>query len=243
MKKTFAVFCLTILILISIGLMSCRIEDNTLEPISRTISTEKGYRNFSEISVSNGFQLFITQDGTESVRIETSQNLLPYIISYQKDGLIVLKREENIHFAGNAVVKIFVSVKDLNQIYASGGSIVKGETVLSSTNLGLDFSGGSILNAKINSRIINGNFSGGSIFDLTGTSEVFNIVGSGGCILDGSRHQTDNLTANISGGSIFNMTVHNSLSLIASGGSIITYYGDGKVLSNITSGGSIVTKK
>jgi len=229
--------------LLTLGISSCEIEDHFLTPVGNSVTVKKSFSNYSEISVGSGFQLYLKQDGTESVEIQTNENLLPYIESYQKGNMIYFYREENVNFTGNAIVKIYVSAKEINALEATGGSSIRAETDLTSDNLALNFSGGSSLQAEIISKNLLANLSGGSTFDISGKSSSLLINGSGGSIVNGVNHQTDYLTANFSGGSILYMTVNKNLSLSLSGGSIINYYGDGIVVSSINTGGSRVIKK
>jgi hypothetical protein len=242
MRLSKQIFIVVVISLISFALSSCRMEDGFLEPMGNIVTVNKSFSNYSEISVSSGFQLYLKQDGTESVEIETNDNLLPYIVAYQKGRVLTFERDNRVNFSRNSIVRIYVSAKTLSALSASGGSSLRAETAINSDNLGLNFSGGSRLKAEINSESIFANISGGSTFDFSGKSNTLILNGSGGSIVNGSSHQTESLTAEISGGSILNLTVNKTLSINVSGGSIINYSGNGVIISSIVTGGSRVLK-
>ena len=243
MNKLRKVVLLSLSLIIFLAFMGCLIDRHEIHAAGDIKKVKKDFSNYSAISVSNGFELIIKQDGSESVEIEADENLLSHIEAIQRGESIEFGIKDHISFGRNSSVKIYVSVKNLHAIEGSGGSEIKSETGIKSDNLAIDLSGGSEFKSRIESRKTVIELSGGSEMTLTGKSDEFVVSCSGGSKIKASDLTADNLVAELSGGSSVHLIVTGQLSVDASGGSSVTYSGGGTIKASDLSGGSEINKK
>jgi hypothetical protein len=232
-----------VLILLSaVLLFACSREQ--IHPAGSIIQRERNLTGFSAIEVNSGMELVLKQDSSEKVVIETYENIQNIILSEKIGNLLVFKLPPNTNIQRDAKIRIFVSVKNLTALKATGGSRISSQTVLKFPSLIADISGGGGFSALYECNSMSMNLSGGSYFRATGgAAKDLNLIASGGSNFDAFDFSCDNFTCDASGGSRVNITVNSSLRVKASGGSEINYRGSGNVVFADLSGGSKLNKR
>jgi hypothetical protein len=239
MKKTKFICLLCFYI---ICLASCN-KDELITPTGVVTKVDKQFTSYTSIEANSGFDVFITFDNTENVQIETNENIQQYVVATQTGNKLLFKRTDNINFAPNTVVKVYVSAKKLTEIAGTGGTNFTVTNKFISDNLTLNLSGGGKFSADIQCKSFNATISGGGNLNLLGTSDNFQINSTGGSKFVDFGFVVKNFTCDISGGGEGNITMNDKLDVIASGGSIIRYKGTGKVNSQNLTGGSQLLKQ
>jgi hypothetical protein len=240
MKKAFFFF-----VFVSLSLLTgCdEIQNNFLQNTIRnsgiTVKQEVNFTNFSEIDIKSGFELFLKQDGTESILIVTDQDVLPYIEYFRKGDKITF-RMKNGYQAIRKSVQIFISAKNISELSGSGGSSLVAESVLEGNKIKLVLSGGSSFTGKINVDKMHVLQSGGSNSKISGSTVNLNAKLSGGSELIGPDYVVEYLDLDFSGGSNANLTVTGELLVSGSGGSKLKYSGGGLIVKSSLSGGSSI---
>lgn len=186
--------------------------------------------NFNEISVSSGIDLYLNQSGTESGRIVGDIELAEKVV-IEKDGKkLRIKFKENTSWTGffrkQQSVKVFINLKTLNGLSASGGSDVYTQNTLKSDKLTLNTSGGSDVKINLVCKDIIIEASGGSDVNLIGSANNMELRTSGGSDIDAHKFSVDYAKVNSSGGSDANIHVNKALEADASGGSDVRFSGN-----------------
>lgn len=230
-----------ILLLVSF-LTACK-KANEITPSGTATIIEKEFTDYSAVETSGGFDIILTFNNSEKVQIETNPNIQPYIISTKVGNKLVFKRADNIYFASNTIVKIYISAKKMNEINASGGSHVTATNRYEIDNLNAIFSGGSHFTADLKCNNLNLTTSGGGKTFLTGTADLLTLNSSGGSDFSDFNFIVKKFTCDVSGGGDVNLTVNEKLDVTASGGSTISYKGSGVVgIKNLTGGSQLIKK-
>jgi hypothetical protein len=240
MKKAFVLFVF-ICSCLSTGCYDFLQNTTKINNSGITSKQEVTFTNFSQIEIHTGFELFLNQNGTESISIVADKNVLPHIEYFQKGDKIIF-RMENGYQATYKSVQIFISAKDISRLSGSGGSSLIAESVLEGNEIELSLSGGSIFTGEININKIYISQSGGSISKVSGNTINLNADLSGGSQIIGQNYVVKYLDLNLSGGSNANLTVTDEISIRGSGGSSLKYSGTGRVIKSSLSGGSSVKK-
>jgi hypothetical protein len=243
MNKLRKIIVLFFVLCVPIALMSCFIDNHTVHSSGNKTRIKKDFSNFSGISVGSGFELIIKFDNSESVEIETSDNLIPYIIAEQNGSSLKFRTQNNVHFDNRSDVKIYVSAKKLNAIDGSGGSIIRAENNFITDDLALELSGGSEFKSMVECDKFTTSLSGGSTAQISGKSGQIVVELSGGSKIKGKDFSSEDLVASLSGGSIISLIVNGKLTVNASGGSHVNYTGTGIVQTSDLSGGSEINNK
>eukprot|EP01132_Coremiostelium_polycephalum_P014900 gene14900-18051_t len=191
--------------------------------------------DFNEIVVSSGIDLYLTQAGSENIKLVGDEELIQNIEVEKKGNTLSIKYKEGMTwrrvFKGKSA-KAYVSFKNLNSLVASGGSDVFTQNEIKSDKLNLRASGGSDLKLKVTVRDLDLRASGGSDVNLSGSATNMQISSSGGSDINAFDLIAENAKVTSSGGSDANVHVTKALEATASGGSDIHYKGDPSVRNN-----------
>ncbi len=216
-------------------------EYELIMPSGGVRSFQRNTRSFDRINVSNGIELYITQDNRNSLIVETNSNLHEFIITEVKDRTLRIYRDRSVRFFGNPRVKVFISCNYLETIHSSGGGLVEFETLWYGNSLGCYLSGGGELYADLDLLDFDLSLSGGSYAETYGFADNLYITSSGGSRLISNELQSQYCNINISGGGLARVRVAQRLNVDASGGSKVLFIGNPFITSNL-SGGSIVAR-
>ena len=203
--------------------------------------------SFSGLVTSSGIDVYLTQGNDEKLTIEAKGVEKEDVVTEVRNGTLRLtidRRGANFfNFGRNRYVKAYVTFRQLSKLTASGGSDVFGQGKLTFRTLAIAVSGGSDIKLNLTADELNASASGGADLLLEGQARSLNADGSGGADLDARKLVVETGNANSSGGADVYINATRELSLKASGGSDIYYYGPARVASQNKSGGSDITRK
>jgi len=169
-------------------LFSCDKENGSdcFQATGTIITTEFEVAPFTKIQFEDDVTLVLKQEPTQSVVIETGENLLSDIAVFVEDGRLIIQDNNGCNLVREyGVTKAYVSVPDVTEIRNSSSKEVRSDGTLNFSNLtlvsnssgdidGVKKSGDFILN------IVSENFSisanGQSIFYITGETQTADIV-------------------------------------------------------------------
>jgi hypothetical protein len=201
--------------------------------------------SFSNIKVSGGIELFLTQSSEEAVVISASEDKF-------KEGIktIVENNTLKIYYFGdknwsmkNRNLRVYVSFKNLESLEASGASDVQVAGIITTASLSVSLSGASDFKGAVKVDELKMDLSGASDVTIKGIAETVKIETSGASDVKGYELVTNTCTAKASGASDVAITVNKVLNATASGSSDISYKGDPQVKEIHSGGASRVSKK
>jgi hypothetical protein len=200
--------------------------------------------SFTGVSVSDGIDLYLSP-GDETVAISASRPEHRERIKTEiKNGVLRIWYESksgiNINFNDDRKLRAYVSYKKLNSLKASGGSDVLIDGSIRSSELRMDFSGGSDFKGKVEVENLKVAQSGGSDVNISGRANTLSVDASSGSDFNGYNLVTEICDLEASGGSDIEITANKELSAQASGASDIHYRGKPNVKSAKASGASEV---
>lgn len=198
-------------------------------------------KNFNNISVSSGIDLYLNQGSNEALTIKGNSDLIKDVVVEQQAGHLVLKYKEGVNWGSlfrNESIKIYVNFKVLSSLSASGGSNVYTQNTLKADVLNLRVSGGADLDITLNCKDLTVSASGGADVNLRGTGENMQVSASGGADINAFNYIVNYARAGASGGADVNIYVNKGLEASASGGADVTYKGNAslKKINNSKSG-------
>jgi hypothetical protein len=209
--------------------------------ISDKNAQKRNVQGFHGIEISSGVDLYLSQGGEEAVAISASDpEVRDRIITEVSGGILHIYIESRVwHWNdwGHRHLKAYVSVRQIDQLSAHGGSDVYIQDAIRSDNLKLHLSGGSDLRGRLNVGDLDVSQSGGSDAYVSGTAQTLHVRTSGGSDYHGYDLAADNCDVEASGGSDIYLTVNKELKASAHGGSDVHYKGSGS-LRNASTGGS-----
>ncbi len=186
----------------------------------QVVKQERTVEPFSKLNTRSGWDVLITAGNTYELVVETDENLLEVVKTEVRSGELFIYSDTQIRKSKKRVVHL--TVKELEEISASGGADIKGTNTLTSDRLVIQCSGGSDLHLPgIHTGDFKATLSGGSDAKVT-------LQGSGSVVINAAGGSDVNLR-DISG---------EECNLDLSGGSDAVLSGDVNQLTIQASGGS-----
>ncbi len=195
---------------------------------SKVVEEVRAVADFSKISVSGAIDVVLKQGKEQSVVVKTDSNLQENLVTFVDDGLLKLETKGLIQ--NYETLTVFVTVRELRGIVASGATTVLGSGI-TVKECHFSISGASKVNLKnfiVNNAEIKA--SGASAIHLEGKCENLTIKASGASNVNLFQLQAQNVVARASGASDIDVTALQTLKKKSSGASGIDYKGNPEIL-------------
>ncbi|MBK8711930.1 MAG: DUF2807 domain-containing protein [Niastella sp.] len=201
---------------------------------------------FTKIKISGSIDLYLSQSENEGMAVSASED------KYKENIKTVIDHGElNISYQnvsglwerGKKKLRVYVAMKTLERLEASGASDVVIAGTLSASTLTIHLSGASDFTGDINANVLNIAASGASDTKISGSVQEFNATCSGASDIKGMELKTGKCTIVASGASDIYISVSKELTGKASGASSIYYKGNPVVKNVESSGASTVASR
>jgi hypothetical protein len=216
-------------------------ESNGIRGNGKIIKTERSVSGFHAIGVSGGIDVYIIPGNIEKAVVETDENIQNAIITSVSNGVLKIYCDKSIN--NSKKLNVYVNVKELDKVTASGGCDVYAETNLIYSSLTFDFSGGCDLKLNCSTKMLNCILTGGSDAQIKGSAEKADLEASGGSDIKATELKIGKCKIEATGGSDAYLNVTEELSVGASGSSDVTYTGNPKIIYKSVTGASELIKK
>lgn len=214
-------------LILSLSLVSCQFSiaglgvkgNGNVHTVERNISD-----NFSEIRVSRGLDVYLTQSDETSVEVQADENLHGIIVTEVEGGVLRITTDENISWS--SAQKVMVSFKHVNKITSTSGSDVYTTNTITAESLELSTTSGSDMEVNVDADVVDCSATSGSDLRISGrTNKLYASATSGSDIKAGSLKAKVSEVRATSGADI---TVNTSDELYAkaNSGGDIKYYGN-----------------
>lgn len=198
--------------------------------------------NFSEVSVSAGIQLLITQGSSESAKIVANSDVIDEVEITKSGSEVKVGWKSNWGFNNsrrNKSAKVYISYKKLNSLSASSGSSIQTENPLKTDHLSATASSGASINANVTSSDLQVEISSGATIALTGKTTNLKLQASSGASVSTANLTAEYGTAEASSGASVTVNVTKALETRASSGGNIRYKGEASLKNNSSRSGSV----
>ena len=196
--------------------------------------------DFNEIKVSNGLDVYLTQDTNESLSIQADENLHDIIMTSVENNVLSIYTTENINYAASR--KVMVSFDNISKIKATSGSDVYSTNTIKTDAIELSTTSGSDMELEIEVTSVTCDASSGSDLKLSGTADYLVAEASSGSDIKAGNLITK--TSDVRASSGADITVNATKELVAksdSGGDVKYYGKPEKVEKNDSTSGSITS--
>ena len=85
-------------------------------------SEQRNADGSDKIKSYGSFDVIIVQGSTSSVKVEADENLLPYIVTENKDGALVIRPKEHYNLSSDNKIKVTVTTGKLKEVEVAGSS-------------------------------------------------------------------------------------------------------------------------
>jgi Putative auto-transporter adhesin, head GIN domain len=228
-------------IVFAILFSSCRFMDGERIKGNGIVKTEsRTAGTFDGINVSGNADVYVKQDSIVSIRIEAEENLLPYILTENKNGTLHIFQKEGTNLKLTAPIKIFVSGPSFSRFDASGACDFFSENkIINSVPVSIDLSGSSDAKLEIKAPEIKAELSGAGSITLKGETKKLSVDGSGSTDVNCFDMLTEETNVELSGAGDAEVFASVTLVVNISGAADVKYKGNPAVSKQISGAGSI----
>ncbi len=232
---------LVLAVLATLVLTSCRyFGGRRVSGNGNIVTQNRTAGSFSSVDVSGAIDVYIKQDSSQSIRVETDENLQELVEVYEQNGRLYISPRDNFNLNPSKSVKVFVSSPQIHSLEVSGASNVFGENRISSSeSFEIDISGASEVNIDLNAPRVDVDLSGASELHIAGETRDFNVEGSGASGIKGFDLKTENTSIDISGACSAEIFASVKADIRASGASSVKYRGNAAVTQDMSGASSV----
>jgi hypothetical protein len=198
--------------------------------------------DFTAVSINYPAVVVIRQGGSESVRVEADDNLLPQLDTQVRGDTLLIQngerdRSKRVH--PSQTVKITITVKDLRELDFSTAGTVRGEG-LEAERLEVALSGaGEVTLTDLNVQQLDCRLSGAGNIHADGTAEKVNVQIDGFGSFYGDELESVEAEVGINGAGSANLRVKENLVAEINGAGSVGYYGSPDVDQHINGAGAV----
>jgi hypothetical protein len=194
------------------------------------------YEEFTEVSASEGLDVYVTQGDDFSIEVEADENIIDLIGTDIKNGKLRIHAIENI---GRATKRIHVSLPSVTGLYASSGADLFTQNVIRANKISLDASSGAGIKVALVADEVDADTSSGADIRIEGEAMVFHADASSGSDIKAKDFTVRTCHADASSGADISVNVSETLIADASSGADISYIGNPDVQKKKSYSGSV----
>ena len=204
----------------------------------KIVSTDRHLTGYNAIKTCCGIDVIITQAETESVRVETDDNLQSYIKTELKDKTLNIYADSGqLRFK---TIKVYVQVKKLIKVETSSGADVETTNQLVADSINLSTESGGDMKMDILAKYISCQTTSGSDAVLKGQTTMLEVDVNSGADVKAQGLVAENCKATVTSGSNAKVNVTNQITAEVNSGADISVSGNPKTRNvNKSSGGDI----
>lgn len=223
-----------------------QLKESFIKPSGNIITKDTVVAGFDTLEIRNSFNVtYVQADGTPEVRIETSDNIMPYVLLEQEDGNLKIrldmKNNRTISINGG-VINVYVTSPNLVKLIMGGSSDFTAKDTLRTSAFSLTCWGSSDVNfgSIISEGAFESSISGSGDVNVNGLlscSEFsLRITGSGEADVDNLSCGAADLTVSGSGDMEFDDISTESVNVAVTGSGNVNLAGKTKRVNAVVSG-------
>jgi hypothetical protein len=195
--------------------------------------------DFERIVLSGSGEVIVTQGGSESLSIETDDNIMEHLITEVKNGTLTLGFEPGVNIVSPTELVFSVGVDDLSAMVISGSGEIQADG-LDTDRLEVDISGsGDVRVADLSASEVTVDISGSGNLNLTGEASSQDITVSGSGKYQAGEVCSAAVRVLISGSGDATLCATETLDSTISGSGSVRYYGQPAINSSVSGSGTI----
>ncbi len=198
---------------------------------------------FNSIGSSGPFDVHVKIDGTESLKISASSNVISEIETVVENGGLNIKfKHHNWNHGDLGKIDIYVTAKSLSALANAGSGSIKIDGALTGEKVNITLSGSGEISSAIKSDGLRVAISGSGSVHLSGNSSEASVQIAGSGELKGKELKTGSLSASITGSGTAYITAEKSVSAHIVGSGNVIYSGSAVIAESKTIGSGSVSK-
>lgn len=198
--------------------------------------------SFHAVEAGSAFRVVLQKGAQASVRLETDDNLLPYIETTTNGGVLDISLRGNTSIRNVSRMIAYVTYTNLDLLDLSGAAEAESADVIEADKFTIELSGAARVKLPLRARTLAIDASGASKVHVTGQVESLNCDVSGASRVNLMELEVQRVSADLSGASDLQVNVGQSISADVSGIATLAYKGSPRTIEVETSGAGRVRK-
>jgi hypothetical protein len=226
-----------------LSIIACNTRVRVIQGSGNVITETRQVSNFDSIDLSGTGVVIVTQGGSESLTIETDDNVMEHVKAEVEGGTLKLGLETGILTGANiqstSRLIFYVGVDDLTGLSTSGSGEVESDRIVTG-RLDLSVSGsGSVRIVDLTANDVKADISGSGEIDLDGDVAAQDIDVSGSGIFQAGDMCSSMVKVSVSGSGNATVCANETLDAVVSGSGTVDYYGRPSVNTSDSGSGKI----
>lgn len=195
---------------------------------------------YNSIDVSGDIDVYVKEDSVQSVKIETDENLVDYIVTRTEGSTLKIYPRDNSNLRPTHSIKVYVSGNNFKRFEASGACDYYSENKITNTeSITLDLSGSCDATMELNAPKITASVSGAGKLILKGETKDLSLDASGSGDFKCFDMKAENVNVDITGAGDAEVFASMKLDARVSGAGTVKYKGNAAVNENVSGAGSV----
>lgn len=218
-----------------------------INPLKKTItgsgnvtSSDRSLGSFTEIKCSGSYNVQVTQGSPGSIKIETDDNLLPYILTEINGNELHIYTKDDVNLKPSNKIKLIITTDKVEAFSLSGsGDVATTNKLTGADHLDLDISGTGTMHFDVNTPTIHSNISGTGDIYLTGETRNSKIEIAGSGNYHAEDLKAENASVHIAGSGDARLFADSTLDINIAGVGNVYYKGNASITQNVAGSGKI----
>jgi len=197
------------------------------------ITEERDVATFSSVVLSGAANVYITQDGTNSVKVETDDNIMPVVETNVIGSRLNIKTD---CYTGD--VDVYLTMDMIRELSITGsGQIIGGD--IETDDLEIGISGSGTIQANLDAKNIDSAITGSGKINLAGTADAIEHKVTGSGDLNAFELSVKAASISVMGSGKSQVNAEDSLDVSIMGSGNVVYKGSPKVNYDGSGSGSV----
>lgn len=246
MRKINFLFVLVLFTLVLLSVASLAFAQTTTKTLELA--------EFQSIYVNSNYTVYLKQTNKQEVKVEALSEIYALTEIKVENGVLLINTERKPDNPNksiwakiddiklNPTMKVYVSVKNVNELQVNGGGKIVSENSIASDNLTLGVSGSGTLDLDIKGKTIKTDVSGSGHVILKGYASYNDIHMSGSGSLNAFNLELETAKIKVSGSGSAELNVTNSLDAQILGAGSVKHKGNTKTVTKKQYGAGVVDR-
>ena len=202
------------------------------------ISKEYSINNFSSIYLEGGYKVYLSQGDKASLTVKTTnENMFDVLeVSNRGDELSLVMNRDYLSYRR---IRLYITVKDLDQVKAEGGLSLESDGYLDLKDIKLHVQGGAKVDLKMKAREVDVIGEGGVLVSLSGVANELSVILSGAGHVDADDLKAEDVHIEIEGVGTASVYATEDLYTKIEGVGKVWYKGNPSITKDIEGLGSV----
>jgi len=199
---------------------------------------------FNSIASSGPFDVHVNINGTESVKINASSDIIDQIETVVEDGKLQIrfKHHSNRDYDNVGKIDVYVTAKSISALINAGSGSIKVEGTVSGDNVNITLSGSGNISSSVKSGNLHATISGSGSIHLSGSASDSKVTISGSGELSGKELKTESAAVLITGSGNAYISAEKTISAHIVGSGNVVYTGSATITESKTIGSGSLSK-